>query len=508
MDNEKLNRISPLFVIAMITFVSMFIFYYTVHPLYIYDVDDWAYMTGVRHALPSVKQWNPTKILPETLMPLVSSLAAWLIYPIEGDYIRSLCMAFALVTASFITLYVVMTAVLIKKKARIQGISLIFVMGVFLLVHFFLYLTEVDANKHFFYTGNVTCIFNYLIPSLWNFILCLYFMTMERTDWQDKNGYIKKGIIVLLVYLAINSNLWHSIILMSYMGIELLFELVSGIYAHKKGRGKFISFSFLRSYAIKNVPRFLALLTWFVSMIFEINGGRANWNTEGRLQIKEAIENFGSSLTQIRKEFLLVIAVINVVAICVAVIRTKQIVGLKTDSAKRFLISQGKKLSVMVLSVIYLILLAAKVSPVYLKNPHVMISWMLWLMLISTLSLVYLIHFEVRICWLLPCVTYILLFEVLIDKKTFAENYSSMQTPSIIKALDDDIIRQVKAAESDGKDSVTVYIPVKGSGGWPIDPGMMANRVSDTLYYHGVTEKHMIISIVPDEDKDAAFYIK
>lgn len=37
---------------------------------------------------------------------------------------------------------------------------------------------------------------------------------------------------------------------------------------------------------------------------------------------------------------------------------------------------------------------------------------------------------------------------------------------------------------------------------------MIQTRISNALYYHGVTKKKMIISIVPDERKDAEFHIK
>ena len=52
-------------------FISMFIFFTGAHPLIIYDGDDWANLSHMRHFIPMWHGFNPIKILPETLMPLV-----------------------------------------------------------------------------------------------------------------------------------------------------------------------------------------------------------------------------------------------------------------------------------------------------------------------------------------------------------------------------------------------------------------------------------------------------
>lgn len=46
---EKLHIKRPYIIIGILVFLSMFIYYYIAHPLYIYDVDDWLYIGSVRH---------------------------------------------------------------------------------------------------------------------------------------------------------------------------------------------------------------------------------------------------------------------------------------------------------------------------------------------------------------------------------------------------------------------------------------------------------------------------
>lgn len=489
--------------IAIIIFVCMIIFYTEAHPLYIYDMDDWDYVISVRHALPSLTQWNPTKILPETLMPLVSWIGAYIIYPHSGDYIQALCYAFAFFTSLVIAVYTSIIAALIKKLYEISDNTLLVVMSLFMLSHFYPYLTQDANNAHVFYAGNVNCVFNYLIPALWNFILCCYFMMQEKRCWYDKDHYVQKGLIVLAVYLAINSNLWHSIILMSYFGIDLLVGLLRQAYNVKRKRNKNI-WRFVSDFFKENFPKLLSLMVWFVSMIFEINGGRARWanSVSDKLHLKESVKAFADSICTMNVAFLMAVVAINLLALCIAGYHYK-----KSSEAQSFFYEQGKKLAVMIICMIYLVLLAAKVSANYIKNSNVMISWMLWLLLITLSSIVYIIKTEPRFSLILPLITYILVFEVVITKKTFAQNYASAHAPAVIKALDNDIIEQVKAAENAGESTVTVYFPITESGDWPRKPSAMGNRIANALYYHGVTEHHMEIEIITDESKDIQFHL-
>lgn len=84
-------------------------------PMYIFDTDDWTYIGHRRHAFPEFNEWNPTKILPETLMPLASQIAAHVIYPLSGDLIQSLNYMFAIVFALCISLYFLLLIKVLKE---------------------------------------------------------------------------------------------------------------------------------------------------------------------------------------------------------------------------------------------------------------------------------------------------------------------------------------------------------------------------------------------------------
>lgn len=500
MKSQKTPKYIAISLFLLGVFIAMYIFFAIVHPLYIYDVDDWNYIKGIRPALPTLTQWNPTKILPETVFPLVSFLASSVIYPFTGDFIQAICVLSAGLFAMLITLYLGMTALVLKRRFGIKESILIEVMCIFILAHFGAYMIG-SINYHVLYGGNVNGYYNYILPALWNFLLVLYFMQKGKTEyWYKNTNYVRCGLLILAVYLAINSNLWHSVILMVYFGVELLFDLIGALY-HKNNINSLVKTMLL--YLKEHVPQLVALAAWFISMIYEIKGNRANWaeGTQETLQIAEAVKVTIHSVGMLNKVFLTTVILINLVALL-------HILHKKDSDAKRLLYEQLKIGLALFFTIVFLILVASKVSPEYMERPGVMISWMLWLMLITVSSLVYILKCFSRVSWLLPLAAYILVFSVVITENTrFAENCAIAFPPATVKAIDDDIILQIKNAEAAGKTQVTVYIPVKGSGGWPINPEMLQGRIAGALYSNGVTDKLMEIYLVPDISKDIEFHL-
>ena len=93
------------FYFLLIVFVSMFIFFTSVHCLIIYDGDDWVNLSQMRLFVPMWRGFNPIKILPETLMPLVGYLSGYAITPITKNYVAAVTLLSALLVSGFITLY-------------------------------------------------------------------------------------------------------------------------------------------------------------------------------------------------------------------------------------------------------------------------------------------------------------------------------------------------------------------------------------------------------------------
>ena len=71
-------------------FVFLCVFFSVVHPLQVWDGDDWLYISWRRNAYPIWKAWNPSRILPETFMSMVAGVGVYAVYPFTKDYLQSI----------------------------------------------------------------------------------------------------------------------------------------------------------------------------------------------------------------------------------------------------------------------------------------------------------------------------------------------------------------------------------------------------------------------------------
>lgn len=76
-------------------FVFLLIFFIRICPIIPYDKDDWIYIGQMRVPFPLWRNWNPSKVLPEVLMPMCGYIGAYMVYPLTGDYFSSLTLTAA-----------------------------------------------------------------------------------------------------------------------------------------------------------------------------------------------------------------------------------------------------------------------------------------------------------------------------------------------------------------------------------------------------------------------------
>lgn len=485
-------------IFALFAFASLFLFYSRVHPLYVHDFDDWLYVWCPRPGYPDPTQWNPTKLLPETVMPLVSYFAAYFVYPISGDYIQALCDTYAVFLSAILVVYLLFTGKLLKKWFSLSDGALTMVLIFFFLSHFLPYLTRPFGNQHLFYSINVTCVFNYLIPGFWNFILCLYFLRVEKVHWAQSGEEVKKGILIFCVYLAIFSSLWHSVILMSLFGTRLLFALIDGIRDNREEKQK--AWPFLWNYAKTHAAKLVALAFWFLAILMELTGERAA-ATDMPFHLGTSVRTCLYEVFSLNRTFLISVALINALAVGLALYRRKE-----AENGK-FLYQQLEIGFSMFLCGTFLVLVGAKVTPDYLERSDVMISWMLWLMLMSVFSLGYLIKKQPKILYILPVLILILSCKTVVRSESFAEHYFYDQTPAVVKAVSSDIVAQIQAADQAGLTEVEVHVPVHGSDGWPLDDVLTPYRIAQALYDHNLTDNCMDVTLVPDPQKDLELHV-
>lgn len=74
----------------------------------------------------------------------------------------------------------------------------------------------------------------------------------------------------------------------------------------------------------------------------------------------------------------------------------------------------------------------------------------------------------------------------------------------VVKAIDDDILNQVIAADRDGKDTMELYVPFYGRrGDW-----FTGERISNALYAHGIVNRKIEITVVPTDEMNKKYHLQ
>lgn len=473
-------------------FLFLLVFFTQVHPLLPFDMDDWSYLSYRRNAYPIWGDWNPSRVFPETFMALVSDAGVFALTPfLKLDYLHGQIAAHALTVSLFITVYVFLFRRFLKKRFRSgEGVSLL-LSCLFLLLHFSVFRRERSANEHLFWTFNLTGYYYYILPNLLNASLVLWLLGTPEEERKKLTPAIR-GIVCLLLYLSILSNLFPTVILMLWIGWELL-ETSLGM----KKRGQLHFGSWLKEQGW----RLAAILLWGVSVIYEANGGRAG--TAGGMDIAGAAGRFASWGGRINLQtgglFLLVIAGGAVVFLA----KHKKI-GLS---------SRGSAIAILfaiaaVISAVYEILLCAKVDPEKLELSRVIYPVCFYTFLCVLTVAERLIHAMPKTAILLAPVLYVLLINTRIGDRTFLDQNGTNLDGKRAILLTQYILDQVTEADASGCTEAVLHVPKQlQEDNWPHVYGL-GSAMSQTLYRHGIVSRRIELTVLPDEAVNEAFFLE
>ncbi len=476
-------------IMAIVIFAFMYVFFTNVYPLIIYDADDWTYIAAPRSFIPLIHAWNPARVLPETLMPMCGSIAAYIIYPITHNYLNSLTIVNAFMVALFISLYIYFFTKMLSQVFSLKNISAVLISILFLLFHFIIFLAALENNQHMFLAQNVTCYFFYLIPNLLNFILVFMFMGNKINYSLDFSNPLKLGVLLLAIYAAIFSNLYCSIVLASFAGSQILINFFQEI------KTKFNLPEFIKKYFLL----WGIIGSFIISALFELTGGRAGFGVQDNFwgSLKTAFLNLKASFFSVNKKVFFFFALITLIFIIVFIYDI-----LKKKDIKKY---RNLFLSVIICIIVlafYFILLSAKVNASY--TSHIQYTYGLWanILLLEFLMLSYLIKRFPKTMVLFPLGLCLFLVEFNNSIKTFTENNSY-----VIEAIGNDIIEQITSSEKNGEKIIYLHVPkYDNSDNWP-HAIYLGERISETLYRHNITKNKLDIKIVPDVKYNAKYNI-
>lgn len=498
MNTRQKQRFTSIAVV-LLTFGYFMVFLTKMHPIALFDTDSWRYAYYHRHPWPLWGDWNPTRVFPEVVMPLVSQFSACVIYPIVHDYFFSLTIGYAIAVSATIALLTWMVFQHFRKEDS-NSFESIALTSLFLICHFLFLRSAKQDNKYMLLTDNTCTYFYYVIPNLLNCVLVFWLMDDPKLfNFFSPGYYLRKSLFVLFVYFCVFSNLWGSMISGIYAGVVLLVSLIK---TNKKNKHWIIDF------LKKNDVLLLLLALWFLAQLFEFNGGRAdNVITKNNLStfhdywkaILQTLTTAGTVLPTISGTFLWMAAILCVGGIAVTIWKKQ---WHEMTLALYALI-------IALLTAVYLILSCAVSEPPYIARPDTFYGFFFYIVLILLVAFRQIMRHLNRIRIIVPLCLAILACECNTSSVTFQNSMYFNLPAEVCYRVDNDILQQLQRAVEAGKKSTVLYIPQFDI----VDNYPLATYGKSFfpthLYKQGVLSRNIKVKkIVPTKDKNKELQVK
>lgn len=475
-------------------FAFMYIWFTRVHPLVIFDADDWSYASYIRRAWPIWKDWNPSRVFPEIFMPFVCNLSARLLYPLTGDYLGSITSGTAFVIAVFVTVYVWSFDRLVQRLFQLSAPRAIVISLIFVMFHFLAMRCFQAANQYLFYCWDLTCYYFYLIPSLLNASLVMW---MSHHGWEDgfRGGKrpLALGVCLLLVYLAIFSNLPSSGILAAFAGCRTLLAMIRSFRK-----------TTLKNFLQQTGAYLGILLMWLVSAAFELSGGRAGSTSGTMLENGREVLRFLIHPTMYCGKVFLLYGFVILAAMVLILIFAKK----RTEWDEKMW-SVTVEIAVCGLALlVYSIVLTAKVGSSFIYRSEYLFGLFFYLILLITVSLAYITAKYPSVFTVLPIVICLMASSLNTPWQTYKESNIENIDAATCRRISNDLIEQVITAQQNGAASMELYVPVSDKdGNWPHYEGKHGIAIAHTLFEHGVISREMEVIVIPRAEMNEVYGI-
>ena len=466
-------------------FSALFLFFYIwftrVHALVIFDADDWTYLVPDRKAWPIIGEWNPAKVFPEVFMPFCSTIGAFLLMPFVGDYVNVMTITHAFVVSVFLTGYFGCFYKMMERLFDFGDWECVLLSLLFLIFHFLALRSGEENNSYLFLCEDVNCYYNYLIPGALNAGIVMILLGNEKfTAFLHSEKYALKGVLLLVLYMAVFSNLVDSVILAVYAGAVLLV----GVLQDLKGFN-------LKSYIKKFTFPLILFAVWFVSALFELTGGRMT-TSEGvsgslLVNLKDTLFYLKEMLLSCNRLFLTVCALFCGLSLWA---NRGKLGGVRGQTLVLWGVCVGAEVVVMAA-------LCAMVDPVYMTRSEYLFGIFFYCLVLVMLLFGQLLKARPKLMTVLPILLCVLLSATNTKGKTFRESNMENLPPAVCAGISRSLVEQVVAADQGGKTETDLIVPKwESEDNWP-HATVLIHRVSYPLYEHGVISSPIALNPVP-----------
>lgn len=495
--NERAERI----VFCLVVFLAMLVFFTALHPIPIMDEDDVIYTVLSRPAIPIPGFWNPSRMLPEVLMPLCGNLAALAAGLGCGTFIDCQVFFLGAMLSGFVTAYLYAFRMLLERRFRTGRFAAVCLSVLFLLLHFLIFRTDYSRNLYMFYSYDACCVFYYTIPALLSCTLVLYLMAdPDETPLLTGKKPLGDSILVLALYGAVFSNLFGSVILAVYAGCRVLRDLVGMKKKHLTTK------TVLKADALL----IAVVLFWLVAVILEATGGRANnavsAAADGSMALIPAIgtaaATLGKRLVGSSLLFRLMLAACMVCGAAGILIRPD-----KAENS-RFLHAGGAALISGLLSAVFIIVLSAAANPDYAGRPQVIFPIVFSVFLLMILAIAFVIRRVPKTALLLP-IALLFVFSMINTRfLTFADSNPLFIDGKLAVKIENDIYGKITEAAKAGETEVTVQVPKSWDpvANWPHNANI-GNPIAQFFLKYGIIDHEIMVTTEPSDEYNEAFGI-
>lgn len=466
--------INIIWVFYLIIFFFFTFYFSIIHPLIPFCTDDWININIARPFYPSLYSWNPTKVFPECLEPLVSMFAAFIIYPIIHDYVYAFIITNAVTVSFFISIYLYSLHRLIEKKYNIGNITCFGLVSIFTILHFLILKVNETNNDFLWHSTDCNCYYHYIIPTLLNASLVMWLMRHD-INLKQMNS-VSLSCLCFITYLSLFSNLYCSVILISYVGSCLFFKLLS---IDKKQEKWFWVYIQQNSFYIA------IIVCWLFIQLLEVNGLRAN--TYGHLNdpfVKMLVSTIRNFINIKYNHYFTFFAFGSFLLVTVVLLVKKKLISC---------IKKNKNIiASLLLTNTYLILLSSKVDTENVLKGYIVFSSVFFFLLIITLCLALLSKKLKRFAIIYPLLIFLLLGGINNRNSVFRGIlYEYGYNEKAYIAYNKDIVKQVINADVLGESEVIINVPnFENPGHYPLSNDC-SNFVGFTLYKHNILKNRI-----------------
>ena len=496
---------------ATLVFIVILIFFSLVHPIIPFDGDDVHYLSHfISYPVPIIRIWNPTRIFPEYLQPLTGYLAAFVIYPLTGDYLFSISLSIAVVLAAFITvLYIALYRLFLSLHENKNVCAILSIFAIALC--FALFRAKPINNTHMFLSRTYTTYFFYTIPNLLNSIVICELIRhyIKHKSLSISLSSPKSAVLIVMIYFCIFSMLFSALTLLAFAASALLYRFLSLSQPRMKllPRLKCYFASIIKDF---NIP-IIIIIGIVVSMLLELTGGRARWDSGNSYFGSVLSFEFITRMIDSAKSLLSHIRFINVL---ISVI----FIGITVTSIILWLIRKNKdtaessaatiKICILcgILFSVFNIALSAKAGTTLGRQIDYAYGLYFFVILFISLSTLYILKSNSLARLLFPLLTIFILL-IAVDSRwpyvdSFYGNPSGVSSGRTMAKIDlmNSYLNRIIEADENGETVVYLNVPkYTTDNNWPL-PAWWGESFSNALYRHRVIASKIEIVLVIDED--------